>query len=333
MLDLEKLRKIWSLAERGTGGEIEAAKARAEAMVKPYGYTLKDIPSLLKRDRETFSSTGSHWDAETEAAARWWREVHEADVRRKEEARQKKEAEKRKEQEYRKRIRDAETAWRRANKAVVQEIIKKYGGYDAVFANTPDEQKLVDAFVERGGDKAIREAFPLPATINEAISEYRKWTDIGDERETVARYKERKKIMWDTQDEAVHKRRWLLIDLACHELPASSIEDLMLRVQFQIEQNQYDLKEQEAILKDLARVQSSLDAERRAKKESPQPAAPKPRQRKPKTASHRRNEVRQILATDEGKVMTLRQIAEKVGVSPATVMKLRREAAEKERRG
>lgn len=331
MLDLEKLRKIWSLAERGTGGEIEAAKSRAEAMVRPYGYTLKDIPLLLKKVEETFSSTGARWETEAEAAARWWRAAQEAAARQKEEARQRKEAEKRKQQEYRKRLRDAETAWRRANKAVVQEIIKKYGGYDAVFANTPDEQKLVDAFAEHGEDKAVRETFPLPATISEAISEYRKWSAIGDERETVARYKERKKIMWDTQDKAVHKRRWLLIDLACHELPACSIEELMLRVQFQIEQDQYSLKEQEAILKDLARVQSGLDAERRARRESPQPVTPKPRQRKPKTASHRRNEVMRILATDEGKTMTLRQIADKVGVSPATVMKLRREAGEKER--
>lgn len=36
-LNLERLAKIWALAERGDAGEQAAARNRAEALVKPYG--------------------------------------------------------------------------------------------------------------------------------------------------------------------------------------------------------------------------------------------------------------------------------------------------------
>ncbi|GAN62594.1 hypothetical protein AA0313_2346 [Acetobacter indonesiensis NRIC 0313] len=39
-LNLDRLAKIWALAERGDAGEQAAARNRAEALVKPHGYTL-----------------------------------------------------------------------------------------------------------------------------------------------------------------------------------------------------------------------------------------------------------------------------------------------------
>lgn len=48
MLDLERLRKIWTLVERGgSAGERAAAKDRACAIAGRHGYVLEDIPVLL----------------------------------------------------------------------------------------------------------------------------------------------------------------------------------------------------------------------------------------------------------------------------------------------
>ncbi|GAN61535.1 hypothetical protein ACI01nite_26640 [Acetobacter cibinongensis] len=46
-LNLDLLAKIWALAEQGNAGEQAAAQNRAEALVKPHGYTLTDVPDLL----------------------------------------------------------------------------------------------------------------------------------------------------------------------------------------------------------------------------------------------------------------------------------------------
>ncbi|CAI9119548.1 hypothetical protein [Brytella acorum] len=333
-IDLEKLRKIWNLSEHGQGGEKDAARARAQALVSAHGYTLNDIPSLLnlRADKEADS-----FDSKRGFYSDFWRQAADAEQHEKEAERQKKEDEKRRAQEARKKQRDAETAWRRAHKPEVDAIIKRCGGYEAVFRNTPEEQKIVDAvapFEMRGikwptdATEAIKAALPLPQTIDDAIAEYRKWVAICREREMVGRYRERKRISWNVQEAAVNERRWIVTDLAACNLPARDIGELMRRVQFQIEQEVSDPKHQEAILRDLARIDAQVESERRQRASTSAPVTRRTRNQKPKTATQRRREVEAILATEEGRTMSLRQIAGRVGVSPATVMKVRRDMSE-----
>jgi hypothetical protein len=47
-IDIELLRKVWTMAERGSPGEQVAARNRAEAIVIRHGKTLADIPALLR---------------------------------------------------------------------------------------------------------------------------------------------------------------------------------------------------------------------------------------------------------------------------------------------
>ncbi|MCP1243054.1 hypothetical protein [Acetobacter lambici] len=341
-LDLEKLAKVWSLATRGVGGECDNAMAIAKAMVERHGFSVADIPDLLRANEpDPF-----------EEMMRDVRRRAEEEHRRAEAEREKKAQEKKKHQEARKAARDKETAWRRAHKRQVDEIIKRCGGYDKVFENTPDEQRLVDAVapwysrVERpeygegcysetwdGKEShdqwtprtldALRNALPMPVNISDALTEYKKWEAILAERAMVARYKRKGDVELQPP---VRERRWLMSDLVAWGLPANNISDLMIRVQFQIDRDWNDPKEQEVVLRDLARIQaahkSDLEA---AAKAAVQRTAEKPKRRKPaKTASQRRAQVEEILASSEGQELTLRQIAERVGVSPATVLNVKR---------
>lgn len=341
-LDLEKLAKVWSLAQRGIGGEASNALSIAKDMVERHGFAVGDIPDLL---------AASEQDPFEEMMRDMNRRAEEARKQAKAEAMRKAE-EKRKQQEAKKAARDKETAWRRSHKKQVDEIIKRYGGYDKVFKNTPDEQKLVDAVapwysrVERpeygpghyseywdgkGSHEkwtprslsALRKAIPLPSTINDALIEYKKWETLLAERTMVARYKRKGEV---ELSDPVRERRWIVSDLVAWELPANSISDLLLRVQFQIDRDWNDHKEQEAVMRDLVRIQAlhktELDTAMKEIKRGHQ--AKSARRRPAKTASQRRVQVEELLASDEAVGMTLRQIAERVGVSPATVLNIKR---------
>lgn len=349
-LNIDLLRKVWTLVERGEGGEAIAALHRAEAMVKAHGYTLSDIHDLLRDSHRESTSRRSGFDDEWMRQARSRADAHAE--KEKEEARRRKAEEKKKRDEARKAERDAETAWRRAHRAQVQAIIKRCGTYDDVFKNTPDEQRLEDAvagwYVRRetpeGGAgsyteewdgagpygtwtprvlAALRQALPLPITIPEAIAEYKKWMELDDERRIVRRYKEKYTSEFSEIRETAWRWARIASDMACWELPAQNMQDLMQRVQFQNERECQDYRANEAILHDLARIQNIHQKEL---KEARKEVAPK-RRKRAKTARDRRAEVERILSTPEGTSMPLRQIADLVGVSPATVLNVKRKIA------
>ncbi|GBQ07421.1 hypothetical protein [Acetobacter cerevisiae] len=124
-LHLDRLAKIWALAERGDAGEQAAARNRAEALVKPHGYTVADVPDLLLTegylDDEPQPSAGgfTFYDMSNPAHQRVYAKAEE-----------KKRA-----------------AWRMANRAKTDEVLARYGSEEAVFAHTAEE-KAYDAVIK-----------------------------------------------------------------------------------------------------------------------------------------------------------------------------------------
>lgn len=315
MLDLERLRKIWALVERGgSAGECAAAKDRACAIAGRHGYVLEDIPVLL---------AGGNVHKAREIRERQQREKetqrHEA-----EEALAKKAALK---------------AHRQALRDQANEITGRYEG--RLFHAMPDEHILVEAVHSyalpgwRAGYEwsssaleALRSALPFPKTIDDALAELNHWTTLRDDRQFVRRAYRQASQDGDVMPEAVLKRMVILADLVQFELPINTIDDLMKRVSFQMDigkgRQMSEATNLEVILRDLAAVRQIHIRETEAP-ESPDPVQttcpPKPRHN---TATGRRKEIEAILASPESQKMTLREIASRVGVSPATVLNIRR---------
>ncbi|MCX2562240.1 hypothetical protein OQ252_12665 [Acetobacter farinalis] len=299
-LDIERLRKIWALAERGIAGEATAAKARALSMASPFGYDLDDIPVLLRGG-----------------------DVEQA---RKDRERLRAEAERRAQEAARK----AELkARRQTDREKADEIERRYGGN--LFQPSADERALIDAAApylkrdsrfehdwNRDAIDTLRAAFPLPTTISDAIAEWKRWNALCSDRQFVCRA--RRKGVWESQEPVQHRMQ-IVADIAGHELPASTLDDLITRLRF-LEELEPDDAGIHAILRDLTTLQigNRVDTGARTTPEVP----PRPRRRKTRTATERRAEVEAILASEEGRRMTLRQVADMVGVSPATVLNLKR---------
>ncbi|MBB2154794.1 hypothetical protein HLH33_00470 [Gluconacetobacter diazotrophicus] len=300
-LDMERLRKIWALAERGIAGEAIVAKARALFLVSPHGYDLDDIPVLLRGG-----------------------DVEQA---RKERAEMRAEAERRAQNAAREEYRREQ---RYAARIKADEIERRYDG--KLFEPGPAEGALIEAAEPyrksyRRDDygwsyeaiDALRAALPLPTTINEAIAEWRRWNTLHADRRFVCRA--RKQGVWISQ-EPVQRRMQIVADMVTHELAAADFDDLLARVAFMSEVKPGDAGLR-AILRDLERVREQPVEEQHDSAPEPRRSV-RSRAHQARTATERRAEVEAILASEEGRRMTLRQVADLVGVSPATVMNLKR---------
>lgn len=325
MLDLERLRKIWTLVERGgSAGERAAAKDRACAIAGRHGYVLEDIPVFL--------AGGNVHEA---------REVRERQQREKETQRQ--------EAEETLAKKAALKAHRQALRDQANEITGRYEG--RLFHVMPDEHILVEAVQSyalpgwrAGYDwsssalEALRSALPFPKTIDNALAELNHWTTLREDRQFVRRAYRQASQDGDVMPEAVLKRMVILADLVQFELPINTIDDLMKRVSFQMDtrkgRQMSEAINLEAILRDLAAVRQTHISETEELKthiseteapESPDPVQttcpPKPRHN---MATGRRKEIEAILASPDGQKMTLREITSLVGVSPSTVLNIRR---------
>jgi DNA-binding CsgD family transcriptional regulator len=301
-LDMERLRKIWALVERGVDGEVDAARARALSIVAPFGLDLDDIPVLLR-------------GGDVEQARR------DREARRAEAERRAKEA-----------ARKAELkAQRQADRERAEEIERRHDGN--LFRPSADERALIDAaapYLKRhsrfehdwGKDAidALSAALPLPTTIGEAIAEWRRWNTLCADRRFVCRA--RKQGVWVSL-EPVQRRMQIVADMVTHELAAADFDDLLARVTFMSEVKPDDAGLR-AILRDLERVRESVPVEY-LDDSAPEPRRPaRSPAHQPKTATERRADVEAILASEAGQGMTLRQVADLVGVSPATVLNLKR---------
>ena len=248
MLDLERLRKIWTLVERGgSAGERAAAKDRACAIAGRHGYVLEDIPVLL--------AGGNVHKA---------REVRERQQREKETQRQ--------EAEEALAKKAALKAHRQALRDQANEITGRYEG--RLFHVMPDEHLLVEAVQSyalpgwRAGYEwsssaleALRSALPFPKTIDNALAELNHWTTLREDRQFVRRAYRQASQDGDVMPEAVLKRMVILADLVQFELPINTIDDLMKRVSFQMDtrkgRQMSEAINLEAILRDLAAVRQT----------------------------------------------------------------------------
>ncbi|BAU37865.1 hypothetical protein APT_00783 [Acetobacter pasteurianus NBRC 101655] len=354
-LNLDLLNKVWALAEQGTEGERDAARHRAEALVKPHGYTLADVPDLLLTegylDDEPAPSVGgfTFYDMSNPAHQRAYAEAE----------------------------RKKQAAWRMANRAKIDEVLARYGSEEAVFAYTAEE-KAYDAaikpFHKKGkagqcdtwdGEEfsataklraALATAKPWPDNIPDAIAEYEYWEKLYDDRNIAD-----SNGQWDYLTQGADFRHRALGDLINKELEARNLSDVIVRLRFQeASQGVYD--DSTSILRDLERLNGAEnsqrlkstsgdippdrgspitsgdvpdsgkgDPENRATSDSPymgNKTRPNSATSPPSnldTATKRRAEVERILETAEGMRMPLRAVAQRVGVSPTTVGNIKRQ--------
>lgn len=360
-LNLDLLNKVWALAEQGTEGERDAARNRAEALVKPHGYTLADVPDLLLTegylDEEPAPSAGgfTFYDMSNPAHQRAYAEAE----------------------------RKKQAAWRMANRAKIDEVLAHYGSEEAVFAYTAEE-KAYDAAIKPFHKKGkagqcdtwdgehfsatakVRAALATvkswPNNIPDAIAEYEYWEKLYDDRNIAD-----SNGQWNYLTQGADFRHRALGDLINKELEARNLSDVIVRLQFQeASQGVYD--DSASILRDLERLHEAENSQRlkstsgdippdrgspvtfdgnlggvenRATSESQNMGNPHGmdpsdmgNNERPdsalthpfilNTASKRRAEVERILNTPEGSCMPLRAVAQMAGVSPTTVGNIKR---------
>ncbi|WP_281649298.1 helix-turn-helix domain-containing protein [Novacetimonas hansenii] len=341
-INLERLAKVWALVEGGKEGEADAARTRAAAMIEPYGYVLDDIPGLLADagfgDDLPQPEAGGFtvYNMSNPAHVRAWQREHDATRRR----------------------------WMRDNADRIAEVIARYGSKEAVFAPTAEEKALdaaIEPFREVHPDnqadtfdgenfrpsprvvEAMGQAIPWPDTIPAALAEYEAWDRLCDDRNVADGNNQ-----YDYLSNGADKRRWHLCDMVEKLIPARDLSDVIVRLRFQLD-GQGSRDSPQAVLDDLERLQAagggasetrespglSLDADTPGnegdKVGNPHvwagPNLDTPPPFKLNTAGKRRAEVERILATPEGKHMPLREIAAIVGVSPSTVLNIRRRMA------
>ena len=341
-INLERLAKVWALAEGGKEGETDAARTRAAAMIEPYGYVLDDIPGLLADggfgDDLPQPGPGGlrFYDMGNPAHMRAWQRERDAERRR----------------------------WMRDNADRIAEVIDRYGSEEAVFAPTAEE-KALDAAIEpfrevHPGDQAdtfdgshfspservvaaMGQSIPWPDTIPAALAEYEAWDRLCDDRNVADGNNQ-----YDYLSNGADKRRWHLCDMVEKLIPARDLSDVIVRLRFQLD-GQGSRDSPQAVLDDLERLQAAGFGAL-GTRESPglSPAADIPGNESDKvgnphvwagpnldtpppfklnTAGQRRAEVERILATPEGRHMSLREIAARAGVSPSTVLNIKRRMA------
>ncbi|WP_218061608.1 hypothetical protein, partial [Ameyamaea chiangmaiensis] len=238
---------------------------------------------------------------------------------------------------------EAETAWRARHRPEIEAIIRRHGSVARVFEKTAEEKALFDAvlpwhetipdrdnpgaFSERWeGRSAFREPGPkvrealcnavrLPRTIDDAISEVRRWIRLNHERSIVARWRDHGAPEWDFITGPVHMRAGIVREMAARTLPATTLAELTARVRFHLEHDLQGTLETEAILRDLHALQATVRPTGKAAK-TPRGGGKN---------SAKRDSVARLLATPEGRAMTTRQIAERTGVSVSTVQAVKRE--------
>ncbi|MGE4522392.1 MAG: hypothetical protein AB7D19_07895 [Acetobacter sp.] len=325
MPDVERLRKVWALVERGgSAGECAAARERARVIAERYGYVLDDIPVLL--------AGGDVYKA---------REVRERQQREREA--------RRREAEQTLARKAALKANRQALRDQADEITGRYEG--RLFCVIPDESILVDAVQSHalpgwragydwssGALEALRTALPLPKAMDDVLAELKRWTTLRDDRQFVRRAYRQASQDEDVMPEPVLQRMKILADLVQFELVLTNIEDLMKRVSFQMAAGKgrqlSGATGLEAILRDLDAIRQECVIETEGLKthirRSTADRAPDQAQATgsksggQRTATERRAAVEAILRSSESQKMTLREIASRVGVSPATVLNIRR---------
>jgi Homeodomain-like domain len=307
-MNIEKLRKIWALADSPQPGEAKVARQKAEQMVAEAGYTLADVPALLNQPPLEKRPILNPFDGFDEFMER--------------------------EEPGYKTTKARERVDKRTALAAYREsIITRYGSEAAALAPTPME-RIIMAAVQPYAElfsatstgrleiqtapkvvlDAVKAAIPMPESIVKAKAEYDKWEE---------RDRELGALHWDEPGEtylspACYLRREMLLDLVRTGIRAASLEDVLVRQQWFVNRDfQDDDGVDRAVLADL----EHLERQRAPVQNGQAPNAPIASLR---TASERRVEIIRLLSNLDTRMLSDREIARRVGCSPQTVSNVRK---------
>jgi len=308
-LDTEKFAKIYSLMNSTTyDGEREAARDRAEAVACAAGMTFDEAVEVISTSEKSLAEAEPEWKHPF-AGFTDYMESKEPGYKAKmaEEARQREES----------RLEER------------SELIKRYGSEDAIMAPCEREVLLEKACthlavveedgymskldgwgpVSRNEDlpesvrQAVSQAYPLPATVVEAWEEWGYWNKRWHERHTIDQYA-------DFHPLPVSARLVVLEELL-FTLPAKTLKDVLARVdRFEELCNQgLDVRQEDhdrfikQFRNDIGFLSNGVQVGRQA----------------PFTNAKKRDAVLEYLKCPERSLLSDREIARIVGVSPQTV--------------
>jgi hypothetical protein len=279
-MNLDRLGKVWALTRSANAGEAAAARERARIMVEREGKSLADIPSLLRGRpvppeaprpgpsgfTATDMSNPAHRRPETPAEKK----------------------------------RRAERT--RKEKPVRDEVLRRYGGLEAVLAWTEKERllraavapwsvfqppphqrwtKSIDGHeVTTPGPpsarvvRALSDAYPLPKTISEAAGEYAMWQSRDRDVGLAVEASDNPQL-----DLSADMRRDIVRRLMEVDLRAQTLAEVLIRQRHLVEMDTIgDPDIEKAVLRDLESLEQTrvTAAEAAASKRAEPPqAAPK----------------------------------------------------------
>jgi len=358
-LDLDRLWKIWMLAIGASEGESIAACARAEAMVRPFGYALADIPALLAahharapdidiasivpRELGRRAQRQAAAKAEAERAAAQQRARPAPPPRQPPPERPARPANPPQPREQATHP-APDQPWRDRHGADVEAIIRRHGGMARVFEKTPEELALFNAVLPWHEISTSRDA---PGVQEE------RWDGQSAFRDPTPRVRDALSATLPlprTIDDAIAEvRRWIRLNherslvarYRDHKAPdwdfiagpvhmrASIVRGLAARS-----------LAARSLGEVIARVRFQLEHDMQGTQESEAvlhdlqalqahltatPKAEAAKSARPSARRERRDAVARLLATAEGKAMSTRQVAERTGVTAKTVQSVMRE--------
>lgn len=259
-VDMEKLGKVWAVAERGaTEGERQAAHDRAASLVAGAGYA----PELTKWVVAVAAAKAKAGACNTWGGMEVLNMSNPSHVA----------------------VFNAQNQlhrekYRLENRDEIAAIISRYGSEDAVFEPSPEEAALresVGRMYRRKNSKdgswteyvdgkrrydqptdrarkAILRALPAPTNVFEAISEYERWRALDRERNMVALNEGEVYLTIEAEF-----RQYVITKMIEKELPSVNISEAIARLKF-CEESAGCYECNAAIIRDLESMRASIQA-------------------------------------------------------------------------
>jgi hypothetical protein len=316
-----KLEKIWAMRGSAHAGERRNAEALAARLVHRFGYTVADVPALLRGEKPAQPDTKQH---QTSGQTSGFAANNMNDSAR---------ARARAEQEQKR---------HRAQAPERAEVLRRYGGLEAVVAWTERERllraavarwskfhdwplpgwtKSIDGYQHGIGKvservlRALSEAYPLPTTISAAAAEFAMWQRRQRDLMLVVE----NDLLESYLDMPAALRRDIVAALLQTGLRATAVSELVLRYRHMLDADFQMPEVEQAILTDLEHL-AALEETAGVQNGRAAPASDRPT----RTARERSAEVRRLLSNMDTARLSDREIARRVGVSPQTVGNIRR---------
>lgn len=303
-LDIERFRKVYALVTGGaTEGERAAAKARAEAIAKNAGLTLKQAASKLSTQRTKAQSRADDEAFRQEVDRAKWEAFHAKEAR--------------------------------EQKARFEEAVRKHGPAEQAFAETDKEMKLrlclepfatyrkfasidelyVDGFIGWRDNSPNPTAFetlmdktmPLPSTLGGLIAEWKEWEALFELRVAYVRDYETPRHVDARRD---------ILERRIARLPITGWEDMEIRLTWtrdELERERLRMLEDEMATMDRLEADFAFLRDLYEKGCSKSPHVQTGR----RTNADKRTSVLSMLEIHPE--LSDREISRRVGVSPQTV--------------